>query len=238
MKTLIISPTYNESKNIATLIHQVFNRNPDYHMLIVDDSSPDGTSKIVEEFMLSNSNINIIKRKSKNGLGSAYIEGFKYALNNNYDYVMQIDADLSHNPEDLGRLKNKSTTYDLVIGSRYINGISIVNWPLSRLILSYFANLYARLITGVPIKDLTAGFKAWKSDTLHLINFNECSSQGYCFQIETTFRASQKNCKIKEHPITFTDRTVGESKMDRSVVIEAILKVWLFGFWRLFRLKR
>ena len=114
----------------------------------------------------------------------------------------------------------------------------MINWPVRRLYISYFANLYARLITGVPIKDLTAGFKAWKSDTLHLINFNECSSQGYCFQIETTFRASQKNCKIIEHPITFTDRTVGESKMDRSVVIEAILKVWLFGFWRLFRLKR
>ena len=127
---------------------------------------------------------------------------------------------------------------DLIIGSRYHGGLRVINWPVRRLYISYFANLYARLITGVPIKDLTAGFKAWKSDTLHLINFNECSSQGYCFQIETTFRASQKNCKIIEHPITFTDRTVGESKMDRSVVIEAILKVWLFGFWRLFRLKR
>jgi dolichol-phosphate mannosyltransferase len=149
-----------------------------------------------------------------------------------------MDADLSHDPKEVPDMFALLSENDLIVGSRYYGGLRVINWPVRRLYISYFANLYARLITGVPIKDLTAGFKAWKSDTLYLINFNECSSQGYCFQIETSFRAYQKNCKIKEHPITFTDRTVGESKMDKSVVMEAILKVWLFGFWRLFRLKK
>ena len=238
MKILIISPTYNEKNNIGNLIEKIFKLNNSLHLLIVDDNSPDGTSDIVKNAMETNGNIHLIKREGKLGLGTAYCRGFEYALINGYDRIIQMDADLSHDPKEVPDMFALLSENDLIVGSRYYGGLRVINWPVRRLYISYFANLYARLITGVPIKDLTAGFKAWKSDTLYLINFNECSSQGYCFQIETSFRAYQKNCKIKEHPITFTDRTVGESKMDKSVVMEAILKVWLFGFWRLFRLKK
>ena len=149
-----------------------------------------------------------------------------------------MDADLSHDPKEINPMLNLLESNDLVIGSRYEGGLRVINWPIRRLYISYFANIYARTITGVPVKDLTAGFKAWTKDALERINFHECSSQGYCFQIETSFRASQKGCKLIEHPIVFTDRTVGESKMSKAVMIEAVLKVWLFGLWRLLRLKR
>ena len=158
-KYLIIIPTYNEIENISLILKKIIELESKFDVLVVDDNSPDGTSDKVLEFNLKYSNINLLKRKNKNGLGSAYIAGFKWALKNNYDYIMQIDADLSHNPHDLLKLKENSCNYDLVIGSRYIKGISIVNWPLSRLILSYFANLYARIIIGIPIKDVTGGFK-------------------------------------------------------------------------------
>ncbi len=236
MKRLVILPTYNEAKNIVKTIDMLLALDISLDILVVDDNSPDGTGDLVkshyQEFVA------VETRPIKDGLGSAYVFGFNWALKHNYDLIIQMDADLSHDPKEVPDMFALLSENDLIVGSRYYGGLRVINWPVRRLYISYFANLYARLITGVPIKDLTAGFKAWKSDTLYLINFNECSSQGYCFQIETSFRAYQKNCKIKEHPITFTDRTVGESKMDKSVVIEAILKVWLFGFWRLFRLKK
>lgn len=236
MKRLVILPTYNEAKNIVKTIDMLLALDISLDILVVDDNSPDGTGDLVkshyQEFVV------VETRPTKDGLGSAYVFGFNWALKHNYDLIIQMDADLSHDPKEVPDMFALLSENDLIVGSRYYGGLRVINWPVRRLYISYFANLYARLITGVPIKDLTAGFKAWKSDTLYLINFNECSSQGYCFQIETSFRAYQKNCKIKEHPITFTDRTVGESKMDKSVVMEAILKVWLFGFWRLFRLKK
>jgi dolichol-phosphate mannosyltransferase len=236
MKRLVILPTYNEAKNIVKTIDMLLALDISLDILVVDDNSPDGTGDLVkshyQEFVA------VETRPTKDGLGSAYVFGFNWALKHNYDLIIQMDADLSHDPKEVPAMFALLSENDLIVGSRYYGGLRVINWPVRRLYISYFANLYARLITGVPIKDLTAGFKAWKSDTLYLINFNECSSQGYCFQIETSFRAYQKNCKIKEHPITFTDRTVGESKMDKSVVMEAILKVWLFGFWRLFRLKK
>ena len=236
MKRLVILPTYNEAKNIVKTIDMLLALDINLDILIVDDNSPDGTGDLVRSHYQEY--VNVETRPTKDGLGSAYVFGFNWALKHNYDLIVQMDADLSHDPKEVPAMFALLSENDLIIGSRYYGGLRVINWPVRRLYISYFANLYARLITGVPIKDLTAGFKAWKSDTLYLINFNECSSQGYCFQIETSFRAYQKNCKIKEHPITFTDRTVGESKMDKSVVIEAILKVWLFGFWRLFRLKK
>ena len=236
MKNLIILPTYNESKNIVKTIELILNQDIDLNILIIDDNSPDGTADIVES--LKNDKIFIMKRDSKQGLGSAYVDGFSWSIKNNYKKIIQMDADLSHDPKEIVPMFNLLDNNDLVIGSRYKGGLRVINWPVRRLYISYFANLYARTITGVPIKDLTAGFKAWKSETLEKINFNECSSQGYCFQIETSFRAFQKGCKLVEHPIVFTDRTVGESKMSKAVMIEAVLKVWLFGFWRLFRLKR
>ena len=236
MKYLVIIPTYNERENIERLVPQTLSISEEIHILIVDDNSPDNTAQIVKQY--NSNNVFIEERAEKNGLGSAYIHGFNWALENRYDKIIQMDADLSHDPSEVPAMFDLLNSYDLVIGSRYDGGLRVINWPISRLYISYFANLYARLITGVPIKDLTAGFKGWKSETLHLINFNESSSQGYCFQIETSFRAYQKACKLVEHPIVFTDRTVGESKMSKNVMIEAIFKVWLFGFWRLFRLKK
>jgi len=235
-KYLIIIPTYNEKENIAIILTEILNLNNNFNILVVDDNSPDGTSNIVEEFILSNSNIHIIKRNNKGGLGSAYIEGFKWAIDNNYNYVMQIDADLSHNPKDLIRLMNKSNNYDLVIGSRYIKGISIVNWPLSRLILSYLANLYARIIIGIPIKDVTGGFKCISVNILKSINLDKIKSEGYSFQIELNYLAWMNNYTITEIPIVFTDRTLGTSKMSKTVIFEAIYMVPYLFFKKIFKL--
>ena len=236
MKNLIILPTYNESKNIVKTIELILKQDDNLNILVIDDNSPDGTASIVKN--LKSDKIFIIERNSKKGLGSAYVEGFSWSIKNNYQNIIQMDSDLSHDPKEILPMINLLKTHELVIGSRYKGGLRVINWPVRRLYISYLANLYARIITGVPVKDLTAGFKAWKSDTLEKINFDQCSSQGYCFQIETSFRAFQKGCKLIEHPIVFTDRTVGESKMSKNVMIEAVFKVWLFGFWRLFRLKR
>ena len=236
MKNLVILPTYNESKNIVKTINLVLTQRDDLNILIIDDNSPDRTADIVKN--LNNEKIFIIERESKKGLGSAYVEGFSWALKNNYQRIIQMDADLSHDPIEINPMLDLLDSNDLVIGSRYKGGLRVINWPIRRLYISYFANIYARIITGVPVKDLTAGFKGWSKDTLEKINFHECSSQGYCFQIETSFRAFQKGCKLIEHPIVFTDRTVGESKMSKSVMIEAVFKVWLFGLWRLLRLKK
>ena len=223
MKKLIILPTYNEAKNISKTIDILLSLDIELDILVVDDNSPDGTADLVKNNYQDSVIVKV--RPKKDGLGSAYVFAFGWALENGYDSIIQMDADLSHDPQEIPAMFELLSDNDLVVGSRYYGGLRVINWPVRRLYISYFANLYAR-------------FKAWRADTLRTINFNECSSQGYCFQIETAFRAYQKNCKIIEHPITFTDRTVGESKMDKSVVIEAILKVWLFGFWRLFRLKR
>ena len=236
IKKLVILPTYNESKNIIIIIDMLLNLDIDLDILVIDDNSPDNTAQIVKKY--DSDKVFIQERAEKKGLGTAYVHGFNWALSNSYDKIIQMDADLSHDPKEVPPMFDLLDNYDLVVGSRYNNGLRVINWPISRLYISYFANLYARMITGVPIKDLTAGFKGWRSETLRLINFNESSSQGYCFQIETSFRAYQKACKLIEHPIVFTDRTVGESKMSKNVMIEAIVKVWLFGFWRLFRLKK
>ena len=238
MKTLIISPTYNEKKNIQQLVDLVLAENSEFHLLIVDDNSPDGTGDKVKSLQSTYKNLFLETRSKKSGLGTAYIFGFKWALKNKYENIIQMDADLSHDPKEINPILNLLESNDLVIGSRYEGGLRVINWPIRRLYISYFANIYARIITGVPVKDLTAGFKGWTKDTLDRINFQECSSQGYCFQIETSFRAFQKGCKLIEHPIVFTDRTVGESKMSKTVMIEAVFKVWLFGLWRLLRLKR
>ena len=192
---------------------------------------------IVYQYLTENTDkrINIIKREKKLGLGSAYIKGFQWAITNGFDYVVQMDADLSHNPADIINIISYTDNYDLVIGSRYVNGISIVNWPLSRLILSYCANLYARIITGVPIKDITGGFKAISVNFLKKINLNNIKSEGYSFQIEINFLAWKNNCKIKEVPIIFTDRTRGESKMSKIVILEAIYMVPYLFLKKIFR---
>ena len=205
MKTIVISPTFNERKNIKIFIDTVLNENPDFHLLIVDDNSPDGTSGKVRELQSEYENLYLEVREKKLGLGTAYIYGFKWALNRKYDRIVQMDADLSHNPKDLAMMVKKLDDNDLVIGSRYIKGISVVNWPLRRLMLSYGANTYSRIITGMPIMDGTGGFKAWKSEVLQDTDLDSVRSQGYSFQIEMNFRAWIKGYKLKELPINEGD---------------------------------
>ena len=235
MKTLIISPTYNEKKNILQLVDLVLKENPEFHLLIVDDNSPDGTGDRVKSLQSAYKNLFLETRSKKSGLGTAYIFGFKWALKNKYKNIIQMDADLSHNPKDLPRMVKNLKNNDLVIGSRYINGISVVNWPLRRLMLSYGANAYSRIITGMPIMDGTGGFKAWKAKVLSDIDLDSVKSQGYSFQIEMNFRAWVKSYKIKEIPIIFSDRTIGQSKMSKTIVYEAIFMVWRLRIWKLFR---
>ena len=227
MNILIITPTFNESKNIVLLIEKILKKNPSYHLLVIDDNSPDGTAHIVKRMQDDYKNIFIEEREKKSGLGTAYIHGFNWALKNDYDYIVQIDADLSHNPDDIPRLISRLENNDLVIGSRYTSGVSVVNWPIRRLLLSYFANLYARLITGMHVKDATGGFKAWKREVLESIELDHVQSQGYSFQIEMNFRALSKGFKVTEEPIIFIDRTIGESKMSGAIMNEAIWMVWL-----------
>ena len=235
MKTLIISPTYNEKKNIQQLVDLVLGENPEFHLLIVDDNSPDGTGDKVKSLQNVYKNLFLETRSKKSGLGTAYIFGFKWALKNKYEHIIQMDADLSHNPKDLPRMVKNLKKNDVVIGSRYINGISVVNWPLRRLMLSYGANAYSRIITGMPIMDGTGGFKAWKAKVLSDIDLDSVKSQGYSFQIEMNFRAWVKSYIIKEIPIIFSDRTIGQSKMSKTIVYEAIFMVWRLRIWKLFR---
>ena len=235
MKTLIISPTYNERKNIKQLVDMVIGENPELHLLIVDDNSPDGTGEKVKKLQTEYKNLFLETRPKKSGLGTAYIFGFKWALEKKYDNIIQMDADLSHNPKDLPRMVDNLQKYDLIIGSRYINGISVVNWPLRRLMLSYGANAYSRVITGMPIMDGTGGFKAWKSSVLSSIDLDSVKSQGYSFQIEMNFRAWVKKFNIKEIPIIFSDRTIGQSKMSKTIVYEAIFMVWRLRIWKIFK---
>ena len=235
MKTLIISPTYNEKKNIQQLVDLVLGENPEFHLLIVDDNSPDGTGDKVKLLQNTYKNLFLETRSKKSGLGTAYIFGFKWALQNKYEIIIQMDADLSHNPKDLPRMVKNLKNNDVVIGSRYINGISVVNWPLRRLMLSYGANAYSRIITGMPIMDGTGGFKAWKAKVLSDIDLDSVKSQGYSFQIEMNFRAWVKSYIIKEIPIIFSDRTIGQSKMSKTIVYEAIFMVWRLRIWKLFR---
>ena len=225
MKFLAISPTYNERKNIQELINRVLKSYDKIELLIVDDNSPDGTGEFVKSYLKTNNRIHILERSEKLGLGTAYCAGFLWALENNYDRIIQIDADLSHNPNDIERLINESMTSDLVIGSRYINGVNVVNWPLRRLFLSYSANLYSRLITGLPIADSTGGFKCFNSNVLKSIDLTRINSEGYSFQIEMNFKTWINGFKIKEIPIIFTDRTIGQSKMSKSIIFEAIYMV-------------
>ena len=234
MKTLIISPTYNEHKNIATLVEHLFRIDPEYHLLIVDDSSPDGTGDIVRDLQKKHPNLYLEVRAKKDGLGRAYIHGFHWALSRDYDAIVQIDADMSHDPMEIPAMLALLNNHDLVIGSRYIHGVSVVNWPIRRLVLSYGANLYSRIATGMPIKDATGGYKAWSRKVLASIDLENVKSSGYSFQIEMNFRAWIKGYSLKEHAIIFIDRTIGESKMSRSIMFEAVWMVWRLRIWRIF----
>ena len=215
MKTLVISPTYNEHKNVTALVEAIFKVNPEYHLLIIDDNSPDGTANLVKQLQLRYDNLFLEERPGKAGLGTAYIFGFGWALERKYDVIVQMDADLSHDPKEVKVMVNLLDDYDVVLGSRYIDGVSVIHWPIRRLLLSYGANVYARIVTGLPLKDSTGGFKAWQRKVLQTIDISKVKSQGYSFQIEMNWRTWQKGFSLYEHPIIFTDRTIGESKMSR-----------------------
>lgn len=226
MKTLIIIPTYNELDNLPRLLPEVLSKNEGIDVLIVDDNSPDGTAAFVENEMKNNSRIHLIKRESKQGLGTAYIAGFKYALQNNFDLIFEMDADFSHDPNEIPQFLKEIKNADLVLGSRYISGVNVINWPMSRLLLSWFANWYTRVITGLPIIDATGGFKCFKREVLAAIDLDQVRSNGYAFQIEMTFKAWKKGFKVKEIPIIFVDRVKGKSKMSKKIVREAVTMVW------------
>jgi dolichol-phosphate mannosyltransferase len=225
-KALIIIPTYDELENLPRLLPEVLSKDEIIDVLIVDDNSPDGTADWVEKEMKNNPRIKLIKREKKMGLGTAYIAGFKYALENDYDYIFEMDADFSHDPDEIQNFLNEIISYDLVLGSRYKEGVNVINWPMSRLMLSLFANMYTRVITGLPVHDATGGYKCFKKEVLQSINLDEIRSNGYAFQIELTFKAWKKGFKIKELSIVFTDRVKGTSKMSKKIVREAIFMVW------------
>lgn len=229
-KKLVIIPTYNERENIEAIIRKVFSLG-DFHLLVVEDNSPDGTASIIKN--LQNdfpSLLHIIERTGKLGLGTAYIAGFRWALENKYDYIFEMDADFSHNPEDLIRLAEAiDDGADMAIGSRYISGVNVVNWPMSRVIMSYFASKYVHLITGMPINDATAGFKCYRREVLASFNLNKIQMTGYGFQIEMKFKTWKKGFNIVEIPIIFTDRKRGSSKMSSGIFGEA--------FWGVIKMK-
>lgn len=231
MKKIVVIPTFNEIENIHGIIAAVTKVVPDIHVLIVDDNSPDGTPEAVLEIQKTNPSVHLMKRKGKMGLGTAYCDGFQWALDQGFDYIMEMDADFSHDPKDLPRFFEEIENNDLVIGSRYTSGVNVVNWPLRRLILSYGASVYTRIITGMPVKDATGGFKCFRADTLRHIDLDSIKTNGYGFQIEMNYRIWKSGAKIKEISIIFIDRRSGESKMNNSIIFEAIFLVWKLRFF-------
>ena len=236
MKSLVIIPTYNEKDNIRNVIERLQALPIELDILIIDDNSPDGTADIVRELQADDPHIFMINRPAKLGLGTAYITGFRWALERNYEYILEMDADLSHNPDDVPKLIQECKGgYDLVIGSRYCNGVNVINWPIKRLLLSYGANKYTRMITRMPIMDATAGFKCYRREALAAINLDRVKSSGYSFQIEMHFRVWDAGFKIKEIPIIFIERSEGLSKMSKNIVWEAVFMVWKLKLRQIFR---
>lgn len=233
-KGLVIIPTYNESENIERIIEQILSASRQFDVLVIDDNSPDHTGDIVEEITRRTRKVHLIRRPGKRGLGTAYVAGFGYALAHGYAFAFEMDADFSHNPEDLTRFTELLDTFDLVVGSRYIHGVSVVNWPMKRLLLSYSACLFARVVTGIPIKDLTSGFKCYSRRALEAVNWDEFKVDGYGFQIQSVYCVHRAGLAVKEIPIIFVERTEGESKMSRRIIWEAFWLVWKLRAWSLF----
>lgn len=230
MKAIVVIPTYNEIENITKIIDKILAVQNDMNILIVDDNSPDGTADAVERIIENDERVFLMKRPGKMGLGTAYCDGFQYAINEGYDVIMEMDADFSHNPEDIPRFLEEIKHYDLVIGSRYISGVNVVNWPLRRLFLSYGANLYSRIVTRLPIKDATGGFKCFRASFLKKIDLKKIHSNGYGFQIEMNYKLWKLGARIKEISIIFIDRRSGISKMNKKIIFEAIFLVWQLLF--------
>ncbi|UCD64192.1 MAG: polyprenol monophosphomannose synthase [Candidatus Zixiibacteriota bacterium] len=225
-RALIIFPTYNERDNIEKIVHAVLPLDARIHVLIVDDNSPDGTGEIADRLAREEEKVEVMHRDKKDGLGRAYIAGFHWAIERQFDFVLEMDADFSHGPEYIKDFLREIQNHDLVLGSRYISGVNVINWPMSRLLLSYFANVYTRIITGMPIRDATGGFKCFRREVLEGIDLDAVTASGYSFQIEMTMRAWKKGFRIKEIPIIFVDRVAGSSKMSKKIMREAIWMVW------------
>ena len=235
-RALVVVPTYNEAKNIEQLIPLILEQDPRLEILVVDDNSPDGTGAVVDRIASSNPRVHALHREGKLGLGTAYIAGFRWALERGYDFIFEMDADFSHDPKHLPEFLNAIEGADLVLGTRYLDRrVTVVNWPVTRLLLSYFANIYARVITGMKLWDATGGFKCFRRQVLEAIDLDSVASNGYAFQIEVSFRAFRRGFKIAEIPIVFVDRTEGTSKMSGAIVREAVWVVWRLRFQALFR---
>ncbi|MDZ7848728.1 MAG: polyprenol monophosphomannose synthase [Owenweeksia sp.] len=226
--SIVVIPTYNEKENIEAILRKVFDIDAHFHVLIVDDGSPDGTAEIVKRLQREfDGLLHLLPRQGKQGLGTAYLDGFRWGLQRDYAYFFEMDADFSHNPEDLPRLRATCAEdgYDVAVGSRYIKGVNVVNWPMSRVLLSYFASRYVRIILGMPIEDTTAGFMCYRREVLERINFKKIKFVGYAFQIELKYVAYKLGFKIKEIPVIFTERTAGTSKMSNTIIREAVFGV-------------
>lgn len=226
-KTLIIIPTYNEIDNIEKMLTTLFGKYPEISILVIEDGSPDGTAKVIKRLMQQFSNLNIIERTGKLGLGTAYVTGFKWALERGFDYVFEMDCDFSHDPDSIPDLLKAAETNDLVIGSRYIDGIRIINWPFKRLLLSYCASIYTRIITGIPVFDTTGGFKCFTKKALTSLDLDKIISNGYSFQLELNYKIWAKGLKIQEVPIIFYERRDGQSKMSGGIIFEAVFAVFI-----------
>ncbi|GAB4328839.1 MAG: polyprenol monophosphomannose synthase [Candidatus Zixiibacteriota bacterium] len=225
MNGLVVIPTYNEIENLPRIIPEVLRQDERLSILVVDDNSPDGTGRLADEISAQNPRVHVLHRQNKEGLGKAYLAGFRWALERDYDRIFEMDADFSHNPKYLTELLKASETADVVLGSRYVSGVNVINWPMMRLLLSYYANVYARIVTGLPVRDATGGFKCFRREVLERINLDKVGSNGYAFQIEMSFRAWKLGFKIREVPIVFVDREQGQSKMSKRIVREAIWMV-------------
>jgi dolichol-phosphate mannosyltransferase len=229
-RALVVMPTYKEADNVQSIIPEILATDESVEVLVVDDNSPDGTGDLVAGMMSTNNRIHLIRRERKMGLGTAYVRGFKYAIEHGYDYVFEMDADFSHDPKEIPNFLAKIKEYDLVIGSRYVTGVAVVNWPMKRLLLSYFANIYSRVVTGMPVKDATGGFKCYRVEILKHIDLDGIHSNGYAFQIEIDYKVWKKGFRVVEMPIVFVDRRVGISKMSKKIVYEALFMVWILRF--------
>ena len=234
LKAFVVVPTYNEKDNVRPLTTAVLAQHPDLRILFVDDNSPDGTGKIIDELVAGSDRVHVLHRSGKCGLGSAYREGFKAALAMGADYLLEMDADFSHDPKVLPVFLAAIAESDLVIGSRYLNGVSVVNWPIRRLILSYFASVYTRVVTGLQLRDCTSGFKCFRRSTIEAIDLSQVTSDGYSFQIEMNYRCMEKGFRITEIPIIFIDRHSGSSKMSKTIVREAVIMVWKLRLFSIF----
>lgn len=233
-RTLVVVPTFDEAENIPRLIPAVLGQAPHLDMLVVDDGSPDGTADLVKAMQKNDPRIHLIERPGKMGLGTAYVEGFRFAIRHGYDRVFEMDADFSHDPAEIPNFLAASEKADLVIGSRYTNGVRVLNWPIKRLLLSYFANVYTRFMIGLPLHDATGGFKCYRRAVLEAISLDGIRSNGYAFQIEMSFKAWKKGFRLVEIPIVFHDRRSGFSKMSKSIVYEALFMLWRLRLRSLF----